>query len=168
METEIWRPVVGQEGNYEVSNIGNVRSLDRFINHPKSKTGKNYVKGRILKKIKQNHGYYCVSLKHGQKTTVHSLVAEAFIGPQRRGYHIDHINRVRTDNRVENLRYLTVVENSVHLGENHPATFLKTSDIHSMRSLFTAGVRICDIARKYGLRHSTAWLIVNKYTWKHI
>lgn len=111
---EIWKPVVGYEGLYEVSNQGRVRSLDRSVIH---KDGQMFVKGRILKPGKYRNRYYNVNLwKKGKMTnkTVHRLVAEAFIPNPDNKPCIDHINAVKTDNRIENLRWVTYSENRLN------------------------------------------------------
>lgn len=124
--TEIWKPVVGYEGLYEVSSLGNVRSLDRI-----NAVGR-MIKGKILKP-QTNHssgGYKQVVLYNkGCKTyKVCRLVAKAFIPNPENKPCVDHINTVRTDDRVENLRWVTHKENSnnpltlTHFprGEQHP------------------------------------------------
>lgn len=83
MENEEWRKVVGFEGLYEVSNQGSVRSLDRMTNGPH---GPRSIKGRILKpSTHSTSGYKLVTLRNSGKdrsTSVHSLMAEAFLGPR--------------------------------------------------------------------------------------
>lgn len=101
---EIWRPVVGYEGLYDVSNLGRVRSL----NYHRS--------GRcqVLKLERNNKGYLIISLsKNGKikRFMVHRLVYEAFVGPIPERYELDHINTVRDDARLENLRCVTPKEN---------------------------------------------------------
>ncbi|WP_293666520.1 NUMOD4 domain-containing protein [uncultured Parabacteroides sp.] len=103
---EIWRDIKGYEGRYQVSNKGNVRSMHYF---GKSITTKdNGVK--LLKLITNSSGYHVVSLK-GKQYFVHRLVAEAFIPNGDNKPCIDHINTITTDNRVENLRWVTHKEN---------------------------------------------------------
>lgn len=113
---EIWKNIEGYEG-YQVSNLGRVRSLDRIDsnNHP--------LKGVVLKPHISNSGYLLVGLYKQQKRDgklVHRLVAEAFIPNYDNKPEIDHINTVKTDNRVENLRWATQKENI-----NNPLTKTK-------------------------------------------
>ena len=119
MEEEIWKPIKEFEGYYEVSNMGRVRSLNY------KRTGKE----KILKNIEDYKGYLEVVLtKNGKRKQfkVHRLVAEAFIPNPENKPCIDHINTVKSDNRVENLRWVTYKENSNNektlekfKGENH-------------------------------------------------
>ena len=109
--TEIWKPVVGYEGMYEVSSYGRVKSFK-----PRSN-------GKILKGKIDKGGYLLVILCKDKKQTtykVHRLVAEHFIPNPQNKPCIDHINTVRTDNRVENLRWATYKENG-----NNPLTKTK-------------------------------------------
>lgn len=102
---ETWRPVRGYEGIYEVSDYGDVRSLNYM------RTGKT----SIMKKRKKKEGYERVNLsKNGTVRTedIHRLVWEAFHGAITDGMEIDHINTVRDDNRLANLRAVTHNENN--------------------------------------------------------
>ena len=119
MEEEIWKPIKEFEGYYEVSNMGRVRSLNY------KRTGKK----KILKNIEDYKGYLEVGLtKNGKRKQfkVHRLVAKAFIPNPENKPCIDHINTIKSDNRVENLRWVTYKENSNNektlekfKGENH-------------------------------------------------
>ena len=102
METkEIWKDVVGYEGLYQVSNLGNIRSL----NYSRTK------KVKILKQSTNRYKYVSLSKLNNTKTkTIHSLVAEAFIG-ERNGLMIDHIDMDKLNNSASNLRYVTNREN---------------------------------------------------------
>lgn len=104
---ELWKPIKGYEGLYEVSNMGNVKSLPKMRGYIKSKE-------KIMKPFKNNNGYLLVSLSKNNKQKhfqVHRLVASAFILNKDNKSQVDHINRIRDDNRVENLRWVTASEN---------------------------------------------------------
>ena len=98
---EIWKDIEGFEGQYQVSNLGRVKSLDHYV---KWKNTKHFVKGRILTQAKSDKGYLTVGLPQKRKK-VHRLVADAFIENPNNLPTVDHINRDKTDNRVENLRW---------------------------------------------------------------
>ena len=110
---EMWKPVVGYEGLYEVSDLGNVRSVDRTVIY---KTGQTrHYKGRTLK-LKPAHGYWRVELNQNGKPAffqVHRLVLAAFVGPLPEGKEVCHNNGNPGDNRLENLRYGTKSENQL-------------------------------------------------------
>ena len=109
---EEWRDIEGYEGLYQVSSNGVIRSLDRYIFCPLN--GKRLIKGKEIKKHLCKNGYYFVVLSknsQGKNCYIHRLVAAAFIPNSENKPCIDHINTDRTDNRVENLRWVTHKEN---------------------------------------------------------
>jgi len=112
MQKEIWKDVVGWEGYYQVSNCGNVRALDRVV---VDKNGfKRNHKSRLIKKTFDHAGYFRVSLtRNCKKSTkkVHRLVGDAFIENKGNLPTINHINEIKTDNRVENLEWMSFVDN---------------------------------------------------------
>ena len=118
MEDEIWKPIKGYEG-YLISNYGRVKSVARYVKWDNSR---RFVK----EKIKSQHiqdGYPAVTLckdRVSRSKLIHRLIAEAFIPNPDNKPHIDHINTIRTDNRVSNLRWVTAKENS-----NNPISLLK-------------------------------------------
>lgn len=113
---EIWKDIPNYEGLYQVSSLGNVRSLNRVI----YREGKFAVplKGQEIKKvIKKTKGYYCVDLYKngkGKQFEVQQLVAMAFLGHKPCGHKlvVDHINDDKLDNRVENLQIVTIRYNA--------------------------------------------------------
>jgi len=97
---EEWRPVVGFEGLYEVSNIGRVRSLTRYK--------------KVIKPIITNSGYYQYQLWHNGVCRVglaHRLVAQAFIPNVDNKPIVNHIDEDKLNNSVENLEWTTHIEN---------------------------------------------------------
>lgn len=107
--TEIWKAVKGYEGLYEVSNLGNVRSLDKVI---KSKhNGTTLRKGRILTPFyEEKKGYYQVALtKDGKvkKYRVHRLVAIAFLENPFNYTDVNHKDENKINNNVDNLEWCT-------------------------------------------------------------
>ena len=110
---EEWRPVVGYEGLYEVSDWGNVRSLDVYL---PSKGGSVALRrGRLMKQYLDKDGYCRVGIhKNGKERTVgvHQLVALAFIPNPDNLPVIDHIDGHRDNNVVGNLRWFTVTLNN--------------------------------------------------------
>lgn len=109
LKTEIWKPVKGYEGEFEVSSLGNVRSLDRYVATSK---GLRKIKGKMRKSFISNKGYRMLELG-GKKYLVHRLVANAFCeNPDRERFNVvDHINTDTLDNRADNLRWCDTAGN---------------------------------------------------------
>lgn len=108
---EEWKSIKGYENLYEVSSYGRVRSLDRIV-LDKQKKRIRLFKGRILTNICATTGYHMVSLhrnnKRIERRTVHRLVMETFYPINNmKDLVVDHINGVRHDNKLENLRWVT-------------------------------------------------------------
>lgn len=105
---EIWKDIPNYEG-YQVSNLGRVKSLERLDAIGRKR------KEKILKPQMNSHGYYQVWLCKNsiQKFyIIHRLVWEAFNGSIPENMQVNHINEVKTDNRLENLNLMTAKENS--------------------------------------------------------
>lgn len=104
---EIWKDVIGYEGFYQVSNLGRVRSLDRYVLN-------KFVKGKILTPKTDKDGYLQICLyNNGRKYyRIHRLVAQTFIPNHSNFPEINHKNEIKTDNRVENLEWCTTQYNS--------------------------------------------------------
>src|SRR5690349_15373055 len=120
-ENEIWKPVVGFEKFYHVSNMGCVKALERHLDSAVSQSGKQRRKPRILRGGPASGGYRKVTLcRHGIQyyRLVHKLVVEAFIGPCPTGHEINHKNGIKNDNRLENLEWISHLNNMRHAIEN--------------------------------------------------
>lgn len=112
--SEEWKPIEGFEGLYEVSDHGNVKSLDRL---EKVGNGMRMRRGRILKAHIQKSGHLLVVLcKDGKNypRTIHRLVAIAFINNPDNKPVVDHIDTNPANNCVSNLKWATVQENCLN------------------------------------------------------
>lgn len=114
---EVWKPVVGFEGLYEVSSKGRVCSI-QFHGKPRTK---------LLSQSNRKYGYRQVKLRDWKKgitvtAQVHRLVAEAFIPNPENKPQVDHIDTVPWNNNLENLRWTTPLEN-----QRNPITLSKLS-----------------------------------------
>ena len=102
MTEEIWRPVVGYEGLYEVSSYGRVRSLDRYDRR------NQFRKGKLLKNRDNGNGYLiCILSKNGivKNKYIHRLVLEAFIPNPDNLSEVNHKDEDKTNNNVDNLEW---------------------------------------------------------------
>lgn len=175
---EIWKPVVGYEGLYEISSMGRVNSLGRW---GKGRNGSmKYHKGGLLNVCYDNNGYKCVVLsKEGKpkKCRIHRLIAEAFIPNPENKPCIDHINTIRDDNRIENLRWCTQKENL-----NNPISIEKQKEVQGTPTLqFSKDGRliklwnsIIDAERTLGFSHGNicrcckgTYKTLGGYIWKY-
>ncbi len=107
---EEWRPVVGYENDYEVSNLGHVRSKDMEV-----WAGRSYYvkKGRILKPGKSGTGYYTCALR-GRTKKVCQMVAEAFLFKSNPNDVVNHIDGNKLNDNVGNLEYISSSQNNKH------------------------------------------------------
>jgi len=166
---EVWRDVKNFEGLYQVSNLGKVKRLvskrvlcERLIGSSIDRYG--YVK-RVLSKKGKNHCF-----------TEHRLVAITFLENPENKATVNHINGIRTDNRVENLEWNTQLENKQHAirtgitnmkGTNHPKCKLNEEQVLEIKKIGFSQTRT-SLSKKYGVsRNSILGIIKGKY-WNHI
>ena len=117
---EIWKDIKGYEGLYQISNFGRVKSLEkkRWIKRNESY---GIYKEKILKKGLSGAGYYSVILYKNSKSKTYriaNLLADNFIEDIKKGSVVDHINNIKTDDRLENLQIITQRENTVKYHES--------------------------------------------------
>lgn len=168
--TEEWRAVRGHEGQYEVSDQGRVRSLDRIVT---GKDGKSQPRGgRVLKCGTTKNGYQSVTVA-GRWLYVHRLVLEAFAGPCPPRHEACHGNGVKSDNRFANLRWDSRPQNNAdrvrHNGGNRGER-CGTAKLTKEQALeiLASSERCCDLAKRFGVRHTTISRIRNGHRWSHL
>lgn len=179
MDEIIWRPVVGYENIYEVSNTGLVRSLNHFVEHS---DGKHRIqKGRVLKTSISNKGYVQVSLSYRKNkfhTGVHRLVAAAFVGNPENKNQVNHKDGDKSNNLVDNLEWCTNQENVIHavqhnlnnpnFGEKHHNCRLTNKQIIELKRKLTEGQTGASIAREYKMSAAAVSKINKGKTYKNI
>jgi hypothetical protein len=181
MSEEIWKDIPDYEGVYQVSNFGNVKSLERYVVGGKGK--RQLVPERILKQTSDSYGYRVVSLcdsvagKSTKVKKVHRLVLRAFIGDSdRMGCHGDGDT---ANNYLTNLRYGTAQDNADDRyrhgkkvgasGSRNGMAKLTEEAVGGIKTLISEGKLSClKIANMFEVSAETVRKIKIGKTWSHI
>ena len=164
---EIWENIEGFEGIYQVSNLGKVKSL-------------KFGKEKYLSITKSSIGYLNTKLQLNKKNKsflVHRLVAETFIKNEFNKPCVNHINGIKTDNRIENLEWCTHKENTEHslkndlrkTGCNHKQSKLSLKDIEYIRKNYKyrdeefSGKKLSE---KFNVSHTCISQIIKNKTYR--
>lgn len=174
---EKWRDVPGYEGNYQVSNMGRIKGIERLVKH--SCGGLRKIPEQILNAtISGRYPSFCL-YKDGNGSTLnaHRIVAEAFVENPENKPCVNHKNGIRDDNRAENLEWVTSAENTRHAignglmkanqGEENIFSKLKSDDVINIRELLKTKTQT-EVASIFNVHTSTISLISVGKTWKHI
>jgi hypothetical protein len=178
--TKIWKDVEGYEGIYQVSNLGDVRSLPRTEN---SNVGKRKRSGKTLS-LRNNKGYKTVMLCKDRKQTsayVHRLVAKAFLSNPENKPDVNHLDGNKSNNKLENLEWCTESENLNHAyitklhipksGESHGRAVLTEKDVKEIRERYIRRSRTNGtgaLAKEYGVTQATIYDVVANRSWKGV
>lgn len=166
---ERWAEVAGWPG-YRISTSGTL-------------LGK---RGGPLAGFQDKNGYRCAYLGprlRGASIKVHRLVAAAFIGPIPEGMQVNHINGVKSDNRLENLEIVTPAENIRHSfqklgrvgantnpakGVSHHNARLTADEVKDIRRLYAAGIKQVTLAERFNTPQTNVSSIVRRKAWAHV
>ena len=163
MEQVIWKPIVGYEDRYVVSNEGEVKSLDIYVNY---RHGKRLYKGRIKPTYRNNRGYTIVALCKDNVSTyhlVHRLVAEAFVPNVDGKPQVNHIDGNIENNHASNLEWVTDNENKAHSsiavgGTQRPKRRVKLANEATGEVIVFDGLR--EAERALNLDHGTVMKVL--------
>lgn len=177
---EVWKPVVGYEGLYLVSNHSRVQSLDRWGRSRNN--GRRLYRGKMLRHSFDSAGYPLVSLsgngKPRRSKTIHRIVAEAFIPNPQCLPEVNHKDGVKSNCALDNLEWVTVSYNQKHaydvlnrsrmFGERCGGHILKEHQVLEIKAALKKGVRQYTLADQYGVHFATISAIKRKVSWAHL
>lgn len=169
MQDKIWKPVVGYEGLYEVSDLGSVKSLRK--------------KKLFIPQI--SFGYHRITLMRNgvpKNYLIHRLMWEAFVHPIPEGMVINHLNGIKNDNRLDNLECVTPAENNIHAlktglripsrGADKWSAKLTEDQVLQILQDYGNGMARRDIVSKYAhelnISIHTVDCIIYKKRWKYL
>lgn len=167
---ETWRPVVGFEDDYEVSDLGRVRSLtDRYGPRPAPRP----------MKVSIVNGYPRVVLeRRGRRLqpALHRVVLAAFVGPAPDGFHGAHLDGNPLNPKLENLRWCSASENNRHKivhgtivrGERIPGAKLTREKVVAIRAAMRADWRPEDLSARYNVSQQTIICAATGRYWAHV
>lgn len=170
IQQEIWKPIQGYEGIYEISSLGRVKTLER-------RDCRGQYRKSILLKAASVRGYLQIQLWNNRMSRIykiHRLVAQVFIPNPENKPQVNHKNGVKTDNNVENLEWCTSLENIHHaqrigirdvVGAGNPAAKLKNNEVIE---IFLSKSNQRKLAEKYNISLSTVETIKGRKSWKHL
>lgn len=173
---EEWKDIAGFEGMYQVSNVGQVRSLDRVDNRGYKQKGRT-VKPSTSKGYQNAH--LCKLSKY-TTISIHRLVALAFISNPDNRPQVNHIDGNKQNNHISNLEWATAKENinhawdnglSNHSGENHTLSKLTEDDVRFIRDNYNPDMPEFGqkaLAEKFSVKQPVISKIVHRKSWKHV
>ncbi len=180
MTKEIWKDIVGFEGYYQVSNFGNVKSLERKCKALGNKLRTVPSKAKAV--TIDRYGYPKVSLDkdgHSYYFTIHRLVAQTFIPNPENKPQVNHIDGNKQNNCVENLEWCTAKENTDHSwkmglqkikhGSQRAWAKMNEEKVKEARKTYSlGGVSLKELAKKYNICSQALHNIILRKTWKHV
>ena len=174
-EDEEWKDVSGYEGFYKVSNLGNIKSVDRKIERS---TSVMELKGKAMSRYIGNTGYPMVSLcinGESKRYSVHRIVAKAFLSNPLNKAYVNHIDGNKQNSNLENLEWSTPTENSIHAhehglanvgkGEKHRSAKLTVDKVKYIRE---SSKTVRELSSMFNVSKQAIRDVKMKRSWKHV
>ena len=168
---EAWVEIHGTGGRYSVSNLGNVRANWSDVPQRNLPNRKRIEKTAQLCAWVHTTGYMRVSLGRGAQRYVHRLVAEAFLPNPESLPQVDHVDGNRTNNRLDNLRWVSARQNSLAGGDRHQWESQRIASAkrrihdakkHEYQALLDQGHSLRQIAKLFGTSHSAISAVLKR------
>lgn len=181
-EQEIWKDVQGYEGLYQVSSLGRVKSLKRYVRCPRNGENAKRIVPEIILKSAIRNNYLCIELfinGIGTMFSIHRLVAIAFIPNPENKPEVNHLFGNKLDNRASMLEWATKSENQKHAfinglkkpvkGENHYNSKLTNNQVIEIRKkyLFRKYTTIM-LGKEYNTSRQSISDIINNKTYRNV
>ena len=177
--SEIWKDIIGFEGSYQISSLGRIRSLDRFVNCKNG--GLKLFKGQIKNVSENKRRYKSICLSKNSKTKnfdIHRLLAIHFIPNPENKKEVNHIDGNRMNNNLSNLEWNTPSENALHAHKirlvsntgrkNHKrARKLTDKQVIDIKKNHKKGMAKI-LAEKHNVTKECIYRIWGGYSWKDI
>ena len=171
---ERWRPVLHWEGKYEVSDLGRVRSVARWV---AARRGRRLIEGRVLAPYRKPEGYGRVELCDGPRQEshdLHRLVAYAFVAGA--GDVVRHLDGDGSNNAASNLAWGSFADNEADKarhgrtprGEAHPNSKMTDGHVRRIRELHARGLNQLQIAAALGLNRGVVGVVLRGEGWTHV
>jgi len=171
---EIWKDIPNMIGHYQASNLGRIRSVDKVDSANRFRRGK--IKSSAI--TRKGYEQVCICVDGRQLSCkVHRLVAITFLDNDDKLTQVNHIDRNKLNNRVDNLEWCDQSHNQRHAfkhglqnncGDNHPQSKLTANEVLKIVSLLKEGSTIKELALQFGIGKGTIQHIKSGRQWSSV